>query len=223
MSAALDRRRYYAAIHAGAKALGWDEELRRQAMAQRYGGVTSSKDLSDTQLRDFARHIGDAQQAAGKAPAKRRQPARAGKRPLAAGALASKARALWLSLYHLGELADPSEAALDAWVRRQTGVDSLRFADQAVADKIIRGLRTWCARVGFEQPDAALVGLIAAVRQDKGLTDAASEAYGIAAKIELIQAQRRRLGLVADMNVVALERAELDALIEDLGRQVRAR
>ncbi|MEQ8346175.1 MAG: regulatory protein GemA [Sneathiellaceae bacterium] len=213
------RTRCYAAIHAGAKALGWDEELRRQVMAQRYGGKRSAKDLSDAELRDFARHIGDAQQAAGKKPP-RRQPARAGKRALAPGQLAAKARALWLSLYHLGELADPSEAALDAWVQRQAGVASLRFADQETADRVIRGLRNWCTRCGFAQPDAGTVRLIDTTRQHAGLTDGG---YGIASKVQLVAALRERLGQPWSNDTYRMSGADLDALIEQLGHRVKAR
>ena len=215
--AGMDRRRFYAAVHAGAKALGWDDDLRRQVMAERYQGKTSSKDLTDDQLRDFARHIGRLQDAA-KAASKHRQPKRAGKRALAPGAQASKARALWLSLYHLGAVADPAEAALDAWVERQTGVASLRFADQVVADQVIRGLRNWCDRVGFTQPDAAFVGEIEQVRTIARLEGG----YGVAAKIRLIEAQRRLLQEPRLTDTWRMTADTLDRLIEELGRRVRA-
>jgi len=214
------RTRYYAAIHAGAKALGWDEDMRRDTMAARYGGLRSAKDLGLEQLRDFARYIGDAQQAAGLKLARRRQPARAGKRPLAPGDQAAKVRALWLSLYHLGALSDPSEAAVDAWVQRQTGVASLRFADQAVADRAIRGLRNWCTRCGFAPADASTVRLIDATRMAAGL-DAGG--YRVASKVQLVATLRERLGRPWSNDTYRMSAEELDALIEQLGWRVRAR
>ena len=41
---------------------------------------------------------------------------------------ARKVRALWLFLHHLGEVRDPSETALAAYVKRMVKVDDLRWA-----------------------------------------------------------------------------------------------
>jgi len=100
---------------------------------------------------------------------------RAGDRPRAETAWARKARALWLSLYHLGELSDPSEEALAAFCHRQTQVDALQWLSPAEAWALIESLKQWCARCGFEVP-------------------ATEEDGGAEAKRELCRAVWRRLG-----------------------------
>ena len=68
---------------------------------------------------------------------------RAGTRPLAPGRQPRKMRALWLALYHLGEVRDPSEAALAAFAKRITGIDALQFLEPHEANAVIEGLKSW--------------------------------------------------------------------------------
>lgn len=80
-------------------------------------------------------------------------PARAGKRPMADNSFAKKCRALWLSLYHLGVVRDPSEAALTAFVKRATGgrvhgVDALQWLSGEQAYSAIEALKGWAERDG---------------------------------------------------------------------------
>jgi phage gp16-like protein len=49
------------------------------------------------------------------------QPKKAGEPAAADHPFAAKARALWISLYHLGAIDNPSEQALEAFARRQLG------------------------------------------------------------------------------------------------------
>ncbi|WP_343526921.1 regulatory protein GemA [Sphingomonas sp.] len=56
--------------------------------------------------------------------------------------------ALWWSLYWLRAVDRPEEAALNAWVKRQTGVDALRFLDHKSAVAVIEALKAWAAREG---------------------------------------------------------------------------
>jgi phage gp16-like protein len=74
---------------------------------------------------------------------------RAGARAMAQGPQARKARALWLTLYHLGEVTDPSEAALAHFARRQTGKDALQFLRPDEFHQLIEALKDWAARAGF--------------------------------------------------------------------------
>ncbi len=64
---------------------------------------------------------------------------------------ARKARALWLSLWNLGEVRDSSEAALEAFARRQLGVERLQWADQALTYKLIEALKAMAERAGWSQ------------------------------------------------------------------------
>lgn len=66
------------------------------------------------------------------------------RRPLDTSDEGSKARALWLLLVEIGTVRDPSEAALNAYVRRQAGVDDLAWVKDM--EPVIEGLKAWAAR-----------------------------------------------------------------------------
>lgn len=77
-------------------------------------------------------------------------------RPLAINPGASKARALWLFLHALGEVRDPSEKAMAAYVARIAKVDDLRWARGARLvnaeyrermELVIETLKKWAMRV----------------------------------------------------------------------------
>lgn len=71
---------------------------------------------------------------------------KSGNRPLAVNPGASKARALWLFLHALGEVRDPSEKAIAAYVARIAKVDDLRWARNRM-DVVIETLKKWAMRV----------------------------------------------------------------------------
>lgn len=127
------RRGLYATISIGCKDLGIDEESRRDMLAARYGGRRSMTQLSIEQLEDLLDHLKaqgfkPKRKGGGKSDGRdRRGPARAGGRALANAPEAKKARALWLSLYHLGVVRNPSESALAAFGKRQTGKEALQW------------------------------------------------------------------------------------------------
>jgi phage gp16-like protein len=64
---------------------------------------------------------------------------------------ASKVRAIWLHLHQLGEVDDPNEAALNRWVKRQTGVDDLRWVPADKMEKLIEAIKFWRLRVIAEK------------------------------------------------------------------------
>lgn len=90
---------------------------------------------------------------------------------------AKKARALWLSLWNLGEVRDPSEAALEAFARRQLKVERLQWADQGLTYKLIEALKAMAERAGWSQD---LSG-VASTEQTRTL------------KIRLVEAQIRQV------------------------------
>jgi phage gp16-like protein len=138
---AADRRRQeLAKIHIGKVALALAEDSYRD-MLQRVGGHRSAADLTDHGRRLVLDHLARLG-AFGKKPV--RHAARYG------AAQARMARALWIELHQLGGTADPSDAALDAFVRRQTGdaVSSARFlSDPNQARPVIEALKAWIARI----------------------------------------------------------------------------
>ncbi|WP_440410669.1 regulatory protein GemA [Neorhizobium petrolearium] len=69
-----------------------------------------------------------------------------GRRKLS-GRYAGKLQALWIAAYNLGLVRDRDDSALEAFVRRQTGLSSerfLRFPDDARA--VIEALKDWISR-----------------------------------------------------------------------------
>lgn len=114
---------------------------------------------------------------------------------------AKKARALWLSLWNLGEVRDPSEAALEAFARRQLGVDRLQWADQGLTYKLIEALKAMAERAGWSQD-------IAGYPRGTDLVKVL--------KLNLVRAQKRRLGLGG-----MIDERELDSLITRYGLEIR--
>jgi len=136
-AARLPHTKLIAAVHAAKKAHGLDDDTYRAMLATHAGGKTSSKDCSAAQLRAVLDHLNGAK----KTPSGRAR---------ADSPVAKKARALWLSLYALGGVSDPSERALTAWVERQYQVSDLRFVPAADAFAVIEGLKQWAGRKGVD-------------------------------------------------------------------------
>ncbi len=57
-----------------------------------------------------------------------------------------KMRALWLELHAAGKVRNPSESALAAFVKRQTGRDALQWLNTREASAVIEDLKKWLAR-----------------------------------------------------------------------------
>lgn len=133
------RKRELAQIHIARQQLGMDEETYR-AMLWAVARVRSAKDLDWTGRKRVLDHL--------KMSGFKVRPAKAAKtRSLARDDRSRKIRALWLDLHRLGEVRDPSEAALATFVQRQTGVEALQWLDGAQASRVIEQLKQWLARV----------------------------------------------------------------------------
>lgn len=63
-----------------------------------------------------------------------------------------KAKALFISAYNLGGISDGSDAALNGFVKRQTGKDRLAFLTAAETNTVSEALKAICARHGFVAP-----------------------------------------------------------------------
>ncbi len=68
--------------------------------------------------------------------------------------MAAKARALWISLHHLGVVRNASEEALEAFAKRQLGCDRLVWARQSDAYRLIEALKDMANRNGWSQKPA---------------------------------------------------------------------
>jgi hypothetical protein len=61
-----------------------------------------------------------------------------------------KLRALWYSLYQLAVVRDPSQEALEAFVKRHTRIEAMRWNHAADLNVAIECLKAWCQRVGYD-------------------------------------------------------------------------
>jgi phage gp16-like protein len=85
---------------------------------------------------------------------------------------ARKARALWISLHQLGAIENPAEAALEAFARRQLGVDKLQWADQGQCYKLVEALKAIAERHGWSQDLAGVAPAARVVVLKRRLVDA---------------------------------------------------
>ena len=107
-----------------------------------HGGKASSKELSDIAA---DRVIGELRKLPGAgAPPKGRAAA-----ATATGPYAPLLQALWIAAWNLGLARSKDDAAMLAFVKRQTGLDHTRFlVDGELASRAIEGLKGWIARDG---------------------------------------------------------------------------
>ncbi len=128
-------------IQVAKRDLDLDDKAYRAAIGRAVKGKTSSKDCTTLQLDrviDELKRLGFKPR---KPVAAKPKPER---RPLDTSDEGSKARAVWLLLAEIGVVRDPSEAALNAYVRRQAGVDDLSWVRDMLP--VIEGLKAWAAR-----------------------------------------------------------------------------
>lgn len=128
-------------IQVAKRDLDLTDDAYRAAIGRAVKGKTSSKDCTTLQLDrviDELKRLGF----------KPRKPVAAKPKPerrhLDTSDEGSKARAVWLLLAEIGVVRDPSEAALNAYVRRQAGVDDLSWVRDMLP--VIEGLKAWAAR-----------------------------------------------------------------------------
>lgn len=116
-----------------------DEDYR--ALLNHLTGHTSSKDCTPDQQRRVRAHLQKLAEAHGVASPARRADFEA--RKAEASPRERKVWALWNQLHRDGRIANASGQALNAWVKRQAGVDALRFCTGAQLDALIEALKRW--------------------------------------------------------------------------------
>jgi phage gp16-like protein len=140
------RRSMLAKIHVAKKQLAMDEDDYRQILFN----VTGHHSLIDCTDEDLHMVVG-AMKARGFKPV----PKSTGSgRATAMHPMARKARAMWISLHHLGLVRNPSEEALEAFAKRQLGCEKLVWARQGDAHKLIEALKDMGKRAGWRSTDA---------------------------------------------------------------------
>jgi len=135
------RRAMLAKIAIDRKTLAMDEDDYRQGLLNTTG-KTSARECSDRELEMVLAWL--------KSKGARSRP-KAGGKPTAQHPVARKARALWISLYHLGVVHNRSEQALEAFAARQVGCERLAWMRQGQGDKLIEALKAMAERAGWRQ------------------------------------------------------------------------
>ncbi len=162
----------FRAIHALRRQIGLtDDEYR--GLLEKQHGKSSSKDLSEAQAGSF---IDILKQLAGQKPGVSFPARRASQ--TASGPYAGVLRALWIAAYNLGLARSRDDAAMMAFVERQTKLKHTRFLqDHGDATKAIEGLKAWLARdggvawptrAGGQSPKQAICEAVAKKAQDWG-------------------------------------------------------
>lgn len=135
-----------AAIHVAKKQLGLDDDVYRAKLVN-ITGKDSTKDMTEAERQavlTVLRNEGFEPKATARRPD--------GRQTLT-GKYAKKLQALWIAAWNLGLVENRDDAALLAFVKRQTGIDHTRFLHHHDdASTAIEGLKAWMnrrARVGF--------------------------------------------------------------------------
>ena len=140
-----ERTRLIKLIHVARRELRMDDDTYRLMLANMkgLGGATSSADLSVPKLLQVLEQL--------KQRGFKVRPNKKAKRPIADDDQSKKIRALWLTLHEMGEVRDPSEAALVKFVRGMTKVAALQWLSVAQASQVIENLKQWQQRVAAKE------------------------------------------------------------------------
>lgn len=148
-----------AAMHVAKKALGLDDDSYRDALRKATGKASASVMTEGERQKalEHFRNLGFKARSTGR------------RKPLE-GRFAPKLQALWIAGWNLGLVRDRDDRALIAFVKRQTGIDHVRFLRHGQdAIKAIEALKGWLARAGgvdwSEHQDPAACVLAAQLRR----------------------------------------------------------
>jgi len=138
------RRAMIAKLHVARKQIALAEDDYRQILFEETG-KTSAADCDARGLEKVIKRL----EAKGFKPLPKKGVPGAAQHPMA-----RKARALWISLYHLGAVRNSSDRALEAFAQRQLGCERLVWAKQSEAYRLIEALKAMAERNGWPQVDA---------------------------------------------------------------------
>ncbi len=209
------RRSLLGKVHLASKEIGHSRDD-YEAILLRVAGKTSAADCTEAELiaviDDFKAKGWKPVQPAGKR----------GPRP-ADHPGAGKARAMWISLHHLGAIHNPSEQALEAFAKRQLKCERLQWADQSLTYRLIEALKAIAERNGWRQDLAGVMPDAAVIVLKRRLVEAILEKLrdaGLApADWAIDRAAREFAGM--DVRYFSATASELDILARVLGDKLR--
>lgn len=195
--------RSIAAMHVAKKQLGLDDDTYRAALIK-VTGKSSSADMSESERQKVLEHF----RASGF------KGAATGRRKPLEGRFAGKLQALWIAGWNLGLVRDRDDRALIAFVKRQTGIEHVRFVRHGQdAMKAIEALKGWLTRAGgvdwSEHSDPAACVLAAQLRRLK--VQPSDVGFTVSASPEAEPTTRTALTALA-----------LQALMGSLGERIRS-
>lgn len=199
-----------AAIHVAKKQLGLDEDTYR-AKLRLIVNKTSTKDMTEDERQKVLQVFRNE----GFKPALKPRPD--GRKKLT-GKYAGKLQALWIAGWNLGIFRERDDAALIAFVKRQTGLDAvqfLRFADDA--RKAIEALKAIIAREG--KVDWSPSRFMPPHIQVDGYRIAAAQWRRLGNQGDLMAFARRQVGKAMPE---ALDDGDWIVVMNELGKRVRA-
>lgn len=138
------RRAMLAKINIARHQLGMVEDDYRQLLHATTGQI-SLKTCDDRQLAQMIAAL----KSKGFQALPKGQPG--GKKGVAQHPVALKARALWISLYQLGVVHNPDEAALEAFAKRQTKCEKMVWMNQSQGFALIEALKSMAVKGGWLQ------------------------------------------------------------------------
>lgn len=177
------RNKLIALIHVAKRELSLNEDNYRAVLM----GATDKDSLRSMSLTELETVITALKKHGFK---KKNKAKRAGSRKMANTEQAKLIRAHWLSLYHLGEVRDPSERAMQAYVKRMVRIEDLKWLDFKAADTVLGGLRDWMKRAGYIRPTVYNHEIFSMLNQHDG--SRLDNAQSILAAIHVLRAQLRK-------------------------------
>ena len=153
--------------------------------------------------------------------------------PLPACPATRKLRALWISAFHLSLIQDRSDDALATWLRRQKSLDADTCLTPVDLDRAVQPLEAWLARAaGVDWQPHLSLGRNGRVRETRRPRARVLEAQWrllyrqgrvrIASTAALGAYAARHAGLGRADSHLALNDAQIDALIRHFGKCIRA-
>lgn len=141
------RNKYYTLLQLGKSQLRMDDEFyygiwlpEQKATIDQVTGRYSAKTMTTEQLRKAVENMV-------RLGFKIKSSNDKSSRKLADDPQSKKIRALWLEMHDQGIVRNPSEASLNAYIKKMTGVEALQWLTTEQARRVIEALKKWQKRV----------------------------------------------------------------------------